>query len=164
MNVSRESFSQLYSSDLGRALQLRPTDRRSKAAAWVSIRGCEERNLGVFGASRAQNERRSPEHYRVFAARSGPRNPEGESARQVYERVAVCSPTSPASTRGSAVVVTHGGVLDALRLANGLPLRAAARLPNLQCQPERASPRGPLVDLRWGDISHLTRDAALDDF
>ena len=64
------------------------------------------------------------------------------------------------------VVVTHGGVLDALyRFVQGVPLERPRDFPifNASLNAVRCTDARWSIEL-WGDISHLTRDAALDDF
>jgi probable phosphoglycerate mutase len=167
--MAREPFSQLYSSDLGRALQTaQPIADRSGRRVVTEVR-LRERHLGIFqGLTSAECERRSPEHYAHFKSRD-PEHviPEGESIRHVYQRVSGIFTDLARRHAGERVVVmTHGGILDALyRFASGVPLGHPRDFPifnasvNLvRCEDGRWS------IVRWGDISHLTRDAALDDF
>ncbi len=167
--LARERFSQLYSSDLGRALQtVQPIADRSGRRV-VSDARLRERNLGVFqGLTGAECERRSPEHYARFKLRDPDHViPGGESMRQVYERVSgVFADLARKHPGERAVVVTHGGALDALyRFANGLRLEQPRDFPifNASVNVVRQE-EGRWSIVRWGDISHLTRDAALDDF
>jgi 2,3-bisphosphoglycerate-dependent phosphoglycerate mutase len=165
----REPFSQLYSSDLGRALQTaQPIADRSGRRVVPDAR-LRERNLGVFqGLTGAECERRSPGHYARFKLRDADHViPEGESVRQVYERVsAVFADLARKHSGEHAVVVTHGGVLDALyRLVNGLPLDQPRDFPIFNASLNVVRYEGGRWSIMlWGDISHLTRDAALDDF
>jgi 2,3-bisphosphoglycerate-dependent phosphoglycerate mutase len=167
--LTRDPFSHLYSSDLGRALQtVQPIADRSGRRVLTDER-LRERKLGVFqGLTGAECERRFPEHYARFRARDPDHViPGGESIRQLYERVGAAFAALAREHVGArVVVVTHGGVLDALyRFVQGVPLERPrdfpifnASLNTVHCTDARWS-----VD-RWGDISHLTRDAALDDF
>jgi probable phosphoglycerate mutase len=93
--------------------------------------------------------------------------PGGESIRQVYERVrAFFTELGALHPQTRIVAVTHGGILDALyRFVNRIPLNRPRDFPIynaslnwVSCEHDRWR-----ID-RWGDISHLTRDAALDDF
>lgn len=167
--LAREPFSQLYSSDLGRALQTAQPIADRSGRRVVTDMQLRERHLGIFqGLTGPECERHSPEHYARFKSRDpGHVIPEGESARQVYERVsAVFGDLARKHPGKRAVVVTHGGVLDAVyRLASDVPLERPrdfpifnASLNFVRCEDGRWS------IVRWGDISHLTRDAALDDF
>jgi probable phosphoglycerate mutase len=167
--LARERFSHLYSSDLGRALQtVQPIADHSRRRVVTDVR-LRERNLGVFqGLTGAECERRFPEHYARFRSRD-PEHviPGGESARQMYQRVSDAFTALAREHEGARlVVVTHGGVLDALyRFVHGVPLDQPRDFPVYNASLNRVS----LTNARWfiedwGDISHLTRDAALDDF
>jgi probable phosphoglycerate mutase len=93
--------------------------------------------------------------------------PGGESARRVYERVSEVFTTLAREHVGARlVVVTHGGVLDALyRFVQGVPLERPRDFPifNASLNTVRCTDAHWTME-RWGDISHLTRDATLDDF
>jgi probable phosphoglycerate mutase len=167
--LSREAFARLYSSDLGRALQTaQPIADRSGLPVRTDTR-LRERNLGVFqGLTGAECERRFPEHYARFRARDPDHvMPGGESARHVYERVSEAFTVLAREHIGARlVVVTHGGVLDALyRFVRGVPLDRHRNFTifNASLNTVRCTDAHWTME-RWGDISHLTRDAALDDF
>ncbi len=167
--LAREPFSHLYSSDLGRALQTaQPIADHSRRRVLTDGR-LRERNLGVFqGLTGAECERRFPEHYARFRARDPDHViPGGESARQVYERVSAAFTVLAREHIGArVVVVTHGGVLDALyRFVQGAPLERPRDFPIFNASLNAVSCTDARWSIeRWGDISHLTRDAALDDF
>lgn len=167
--LTRESFARLYSSDLGRALQTaQPIADRSGSPVHIDQR-LRERHLGAFqGLTGSECERRFPEHYARFRSRDPDHvMPGGESARRVYERVSeVFTALAHEHMDARIVVVTHGGVLDALyRFVQGVPLERPRDFPifnaslNTVCYAD-----GKWSVERWGDISHLTRDATLDDF
>lgn len=167
--LAREPFSQLYSSDLGRALQtVQPIADRSGHRVATDVR-LRERHLGIFqGLTGSECARLSSEHYARFRARDPDHViPEGESVRQVYERVIrVFGDFARQHAGERVVVVTHGGVLDAVhRLVLGIPLEQPRDFPifNASLNLVRCED-GHWSMVRWGDISHLTRDAALDDF
>jgi probable phosphoglycerate mutase len=167
--LARESFAQLYSSDLGRALQTaQPIADHSGRPVFADTR-LRERNLGLFqGHTGAQCERRWPKHYARFRSRDPDHVvPGGESARQLYERVSDMFTALAREHAGKRlVVVTHGGVLDALyRFVRGLPLEQPRDFPIYNASFNVVQLSGARWSIeRWGDISHLTRDAALDDF
>lgn len=167
--LARESFSTLYSSDLGRALQTAQPIADRTAHDVVREPRLRERHLGAFqGLTGMQCEHDYPQDYARFKARDPDHVvPGGESVRQLFQRVsAIFSELARRHADERVVVVTHGGVLDALnRFAGGIPLERPrdfaiynASLNFILCEDERWSVE------RWGDISHLTRDAALDDF
>jgi 2,3-bisphosphoglycerate-dependent phosphoglycerate mutase len=167
--LAREPFSQLYSSDLGRALQtVQPIADHTGHRVLTDAR-LRERNLGVFqGLTGAECEHRFPEHYARFRERDPDHViPGGESARQVYERVTAAFTALAREQAGArVVVVTHGGVLDALyRFVQGMPLEQPRAFPIFNASLNAVRCDGAHWSIeRWGDISHLTRDAALDDF
>jgi len=167
--LGHEVFDHFYCSDLGRALQTAQpiADRSGKAP--VSTPRLRERNLGVFqGLTSAECEKAHPDDYRRFHGRD-PNHamPGGESIRALYDRVSGLFEQLAQQHAGARiVVVTHGGVLDALhRHVMGIPLDRPRDFPiyNASLNWMRREASGWLME-RWGDISHLTRDAALDDF
>ena len=167
--MAHERFDALYSSDLGRALQtVQPIADRTGHPVMRNPR-LRERHLGVFqGLTGAECERLHPAEYQRFHARDPEHQvPGGESIRQVSERVSgEFKRLAEQHQDAVVVVVTHGGILDALyRFASGVPLDRRRDFPiyNASLNFVRHS-RGAWSVERWGDISHLTRDAALDDF
>jgi probable phosphoglycerate mutase len=167
--VGAEPFDHLYCSDLGRALQTaQPIADRTGKQPSVTDR-LRERSLGIFqGLTGAECERAHPEHYRRFHARDPDHAmPGGESIRELYRRVSSFFEELATRHAGQRVVaVTHGGVLDALyRHVTSTPLERPRDFPiyNASLNWVRRDSGGWVLD-RWGDISHLTRDAALDDF
>jgi 2,3-bisphosphoglycerate-dependent phosphoglycerate mutase len=167
--LAREPFSQLYSSDLGRALQTaQPIADRTGRRVVPDVQ-LRERHLGIFqGLTGSECERSSPEHYARFKSRDpGHVIPGGESIQQVYQRVSgIFTDLARRHPGERAVVVTHGGILDALyRFAQGVPLGKPRDFPifNASVNVVRCEDGRWSIE-RWGDISHLTRDAALDDF
>jgi probable phosphoglycerate mutase len=167
--LGHEQFSELYSSDLGRALQtVQPIADRTGHEVVREAR-LRERHLGVFqGLTGMQCERDYPQEYARFKRRDPEHAvPGGESVRQLFERVSsLFADLARRHPDQRIVAVTHGGVLDALhRFAGNVPLDRPrdfpiynASLNFILCEDERWSIQ------RWGDISHLTRDATLDDF
>jgi probable phosphoglycerate mutase len=167
--LAHEHFDQLYCSDLGRVLQTaQPLVDRTGKRPLLSPR-LRERNLGVFqGLTGAECQRDWPQDYAHFHARDPDHAmPGGESIRQLYARVSGFFDEAAAAHPGERLVaVTHGGVLDALyRHATAMPLDRVRDFPiyNASLNWLRHS-NGRWSVERWGDISHLTRDATLDDF
>ena len=122
----------------------------------------------IQGHTGAQCERRWPKHYARFRSRDPDHEiPAGESARQLYERVKDLFTTLAREHMGERLVlVTHGGVLDALyRFVLGIALEQPREFPiyNASLNVVHLDDARWSIE-RWGDISHLTRDAALDDF
>jgi probable phosphoglycerate mutase len=167
--MAHERFDALYSSDLGRALQTAQPIADRTGHEIVRNPRLRERHLGIFqGLTSAECERDHPADYRRFHGRDPDHQvPGGESIRQVVQRVSdEFTALAARHPTGRLVVVTHGGILDALyRFARGMPLNRPRDFPvynasinNVRCAAGVWSVEG------WGDISHLTRDAALDDF
>ena len=167
--LAREPFSQLYSSDLGRAMQTAQPIADRTGRRVVSTPALRERHLGVFqGLTGIDCERMHFAEYAKFKSRDPEHAiPGGESVSQVYQRVrGVFIGLAKRHAGERIVVVTHGGVLDALyRFVTGTRLDKLRDFPifNASLNVIRfANDRWSIE--RWGDIAHLTRDAALDDF
>jgi|KBSSwiStaDraftv2_1062776.scaffolds.fasta_scaffold676988_2 probable phosphoglycerate mutase len=167
--LGHETFSALYSSDLGRALQtVQPIADRT-AHEIVREPRLRERHLGVFqGLTGAQCEHDHPLEYARFKARDPDHVvPGGESVRQLFERVSgLFMDLARAHPDQRIVAVTHGGVLDALhRFAGNVPLERRRDFPIYNASLNIiAYEDGRWWIKLWGDISHLTRDATLDEF
>jgi len=167
--LAREPIDTIFCSDLGRVLQtVQPlVDRLGMEP--VRREALRERNLGIFqGLTSAQCQARHPQDYARFHGRDVDHVvPGGESIRQVYARVAAFFDATAREHPGrTLVVVTHGGILDALyRHVTGTPLEKLRDFPiyNASLNWMRHADGRWHLDA-WGDISHLTRDAALDDF
>jgi probable phosphoglycerate mutase len=167
--LAAEPFDHFYSSDLGRALQTAQplADRTGKQP--IAEGQLRERGLGVFqGLTAAQCQRAYPEDYRRFHGRDPDHAmPGGESIRELNRRVAALfEELANRHSGGCVVAVTHGGVLDALyRHVTRIALDRQRDFPVFNASVNRIRREdGGWVLESWGDISHLTRDAALDDF
>jgi probable phosphoglycerate mutase len=167
--LAAEPFDHFYSSDLGRALQTSQplADRTGRQP--IPERQLRERGLGVFqGLTAAECQQAYPGDYRRFHGREPDHAmPDGESIRELNRRVsAVFEMLADRHAGGCVLAVTHGGVLDALyRHVTRMPLEQPRDFPvyNASINRVRREPGGWILE-SWGDISHLTRDAALDDF
>ena len=167
--LSSEPFDHFYVSDLGRARQTaQPLADRTGREPIVTAR-LRERCLGVFqGLTGPECGQRYPDDYRRFHSREPDHAmPGAESTRALYDRVSTqfeAWATEHPDTR--VLAITHGGVLDVLyRHVNGLPLEAARDYPlfNASLNSVRREEAAWVLE-DWGDIAHLTRDAARDDF
>jgi broad specificity phosphatase PhoE len=135
--LQKFSFDQLYSSDLGRAVQ---TTQIISAAIQLDATfdpRLRERNLGqLAGLSLAQFRELNPEACEQYIKR----NPEyvvpgGESAAQAYERSIACfEELSRKYPNQNILVVTHGFILEyLLRYSLGIPLGQKIRFSLKNC-------------------------------
>ncbi len=167
--LARESIDAIFCSDLGRVLQtVQPLVDRVRIEP-VRHEQLRERCLGIFqGLTSAECQSRHPHDYARFHGRDVDHVvPGGESIRQVYARVSAYFDGKAQEHAGrTVVVVTHGGILDALyRHVTGTPLEKLRDFPiyNASLNWMRWD-TGRWQLEAWGDISHLTRDATLDEF
>ena len=168
-HLAHESFEVVYCSDLGRTRQtIQPYMQRTGAQPVLCSR-LRERHLGVLqGLTAKEGAAQFPDVYARFHAREVEYAvPGGESIRDVFERTRSRFEELAAAHPGQSVLVmTHGGILDVLnRFVRAVPLDRArdftvynSSINRIQCE------NGVWTIAQWGDISHLTRDAALDDF
>lgn len=167
--LAKERFDAFYASDLARTCQTaQPLADRTGMQPRLSPQ-LRERHLGIFqGFTGRECQEKFPEDYGRFQARDPDHVvPTGESIRQLYQRIDAFFEHLAATHPGQRlVVVTHGGVLDALyRKAKAVPLEQARDFPIFNASINRLQSAGGVWQvLQWGDIAHLTRDAALDDF
>ena len=167
--LARESIDAILCSDLGRVLQtVQPLVDRVRIEP-VRHEQLRERCLGIFqGLTSAECQARHPQDYARFHGRDVDHVvPGGESIRQVYARVSAFFDAKAEQHAGrTVVVVTHGGILDALyRHVTGTPLQKLRDFPiyNASLNWMRWDTARWALEA-WGDISHLTRDATLDEF
>lgn len=164
-----EPFEHFYCSDLGRTLQTaQPIADRSGKRPIPEPR-LRERNLGAFqGLTSADCQQRFPQDYARFHRRDPDFVvPGGESIRQIVARVSAWLDDVASRHAGARVLaVTHGGVLDAAyRVASNMALDRPRDFPIYNASINCLHHDGRAWHVQsWGDISHLTRDAALDDF
>ncbi len=162
-------FDVLYTSDLKRAFDT--------AAAIAKVTEHEihqdvrlrERHLGVFqGLTNEECQQRFPEDFAKMNAFDPDHTiPEGESARQVFERVAECAEEIVARHPGQRIVaVTHGGVLDRLlRYALEIPLEAPRKYKLYNASINRFLIQDGFWKLaQWGEIRHLKGMNTIDDW
>lgn len=165
--LAGERIHAIYSSDLTRA---RHTARPLAHAAGLDVRadkGLRERSFGIFeGLSYAEIEQRFPEQARRWHARDTGFEPEGGETLAAFCARAVGAVTAIAARhRGQhIVVVTHGGVLDALyRAAAHMALDAQRNWPLGNASINRLLARDEGFELvGWADDLHLA-ERALDE-
>jgi probable phosphoglycerate mutase len=164
--LARERFDLLLSSDLGRALQTASAIAMHTGHEIAVEPRLRERHMGIFqGLTAAEVQSRYPEDYARFKTNDPDYViPEGESMRQLSERIVSCVDDLAARHAGATLAaVTHGGALAMLyRHANAMPLAAPRDFPLHNAGVNHFRHRLGAWELqRWGDIAHLER--ALDD-
>jgi 2,3-bisphosphoglycerate-dependent phosphoglycerate mutase len=115
--LADEPIAAIYSSDLARAHDTARAIARASGAPCHADRGLRERGFGVFeGLTWAEIERDHPEASRRWRQRDPDFGPEGGEALTPFVARAVGAAAAIATRhRGAQIVlVTHGGVLDAL--------------------------------------------------
>lgn len=165
-HLSNEDFSIIYTSDLGRARHTAEIIADATGKTVKSETRLRERHLGVFqGLTVSEMAEQYPELFHQY--QQGDSNfiiPEGESLQQKHNRSIACFTDIASRHPGDAiVVVTHGGVINALaRHAAGIPLDA-------EVSPLKIWNAGINTFLyqnaKWeivafGEVSHLSSDAA----
>ena len=165
--LARESFTALYSSDLGRALHTARMIAAVTGHEIVTDERLRERHLGVFqGLSGDEIKDKHPEEYRLHRT-LGPEYviPGGESVRQQVARNVDCLDEIALKHPGEkVVVVTHGGVVSGLfRHALHIPLDAPRRFEFVNAGLNVfAYEDGHWILRTWGDVSHLDPGAATE--
>lgn len=117
----------LVSSDLGRTIQTAEPIATATTLNLETDSGLRERSFGIFeGLTRGEIEGRYPEQHALWQARDPAFViPGGESLLALRERVAAVLERIASHSTGEVVIVTHGGVLDAIyRIALGLSMHA----------------------------------------
>jgi 2,3-bisphosphoglycerate-dependent phosphoglycerate mutase len=159
--LARETFSALYSSDLGRAVQTAQMIADATGHKIVTDPRLRERHLGIFqGLNGDELKEKYAEEYRLHRT-MGPSYviPGGESMRQQVERnVAYFNEIAEKHLGETVVVVTHGGVLSGFfRHALSIPLEAPRRFEFTNASLNVFTYEAGSWMLRtWGDVSHLS--------
>ena len=165
--VADEGITQIYASDLLRALQTAQAVARGCGAPIATDPGLRERGFGEFeGLTYAEIQQRFPE----MSERWRRRDPEfgapgGETLRAFFERsVATVTRLAAAHPGQTIAIVSHGGVMDALyRAASHIALDAPRswQLGNASINRLLYTPQGFTL-VGWSDTHHL-EDDSLDD-
>lgn len=165
--LAHESFSALYSSDLGRAVSTAKVISQMTGHDVFTDARLRERHLGIFQGLRGDEIREKyPEEYRLHRS-VGPDYviPGGESVRQQVERnVAYLTEIAKRHGGETIVVVTHGGVLSGFfRYTLSIPLGAPRRFDFVNAGLNVFFyDDGDWFLQTWGDISHLGSDGSCD--
>jgi probable phosphoglycerate mutase len=163
--LTRETFTALYCSDLGRAVQTADEIAQVTGHEIVTDPRLRERSLGIFqGLSGEEIKAKHPEEYKLHRT-LGPNYviPGGESVRQQVDRNVTCLNELACKHRGEQIViVTHGGVVSGFfRHTLSIPLEAPRRFEFVNAGLNVfASEAGNWFLLTWGDVSHLAPGAA----
>jgi probable phosphoglycerate mutase len=160
--LSGEAFDAILSSDLERALQTAHPIVRHSGQTILSDARLRERHLGVLqGLTGEEAAIRQPHAWGAFKARSPEAALEdgetyGEFSRRV---VGLIEELLRTHTGSRLLLVTHGGVLDAVyRHATGMPLNAPRDFPIFNASVNVLRHRDNLWMVEsWGDTSHLPR-------
>lgn len=161
-----EACVRLMTSDLGRTMQ---TAEPIAAATGLAIEINErlrERCFGVFeGLTPDDIRAQYPDAFARWQAREpGYAMNGGESLHAVRVRVGECLESIASGTSGKVIIVTHGGVLDAIyRIAASLAPDAPRTWPLFNSSINQVDiDAGSWYMRAWGDVAHLS--AAEDDF
>ena len=165
-HLATAGCTRLVSSDLGRTVQ---TAQPIAAATGLRIdtdAGLRERAFGIFeGLTPDQIRERYPDDHASWQLRKPDYGiPGGESLVQLRDRVRGAFEALARTAAGRVIVVTHGGVLDALyRIAANVALDAPRTWQLLNASVNQIEVERDKWQLGgWGDITHLP--AAEDDF
>jgi probable phosphoglycerate mutase len=166
VRLAKERFDLLLSSDLGRALETASAIAMCTGHEIMVEPRLRERNMGIFqGLTPHEVQARYPDEFARFRSQDPDYViPEGESARQFFERsIAFFTELAERHAGLTLATVTHGGVLAMLyRHARAMPLEAPRNFPLHNTGINRFRHRlGAWTLQSWGDIGHLER--ALDD-
>jgi len=165
--LGRETFTALYSSDLGRAVQTAEIIAATTGHSVITDRRLREAHRGIFhGLSGDEIEKRFPEEHRLYRS-LGPHYviPGGESTVQQMERNVTCLNELGNRHAGETIlVVTHGAVVAGLfRHTLSIPVDAPRRFEFVNAGLNVfAYEDGHWLLQTWGDVGHLASGAASD--
>ena len=152
----------VYASDLARAFETGRAVAEASHAPITAVRDLRERSFGDWeGRSYADLSVEFPDQAERWRKRDPEWSPPGaaENLLQFRERISRTVQDLAARHLGDQIViVTHGGVLDALyRLAAGLDIQAPRtwQLGNAAINRLLWTPEGGLTLVGWGDARHL---------
>jgi probable phosphoglycerate mutase len=160
MRLARQSFTALYSSDLGRAFRTAEIIAGATGHIVFTDPRLRERALGLFqGLKSEEIKTQYADEYERYRNRELDYVvPEGESLRQQIDRNLSCLEDLAKKHGGETiVVVTHGGVLNVVfRHTLSIPLDAPRRFEFLNSSLNLfAFAEGYWTLRTWGDTGHL---------
>jgi probable phosphoglycerate mutase len=165
--LRHETFTALYSSDLGRALQTAQIIGSATGHKVATDPRLRERHLGIFqGLNGEEIKQKFPEEYRLHRT-LGPEYiiPGGESVNQhVARNLEYLNLVAEKHLGEKIVVVTHGGVLSGLfRHTFSIPFGAPRRFEFTNAGLNVFNYEdGNWFLQTWGDISHLNGVGTVD--
>jgi probable phosphoglycerate mutase len=168
--LTEESFTDLYTSDLGRAYKTAEYIAAQTNHKIFPEQRLRERNFGIFqGLTDKQIENKYPAEYNSYLTnRVDYVIPDGESLRQFYARVTDFLESLITFHDGQIVtIVTHGGVIDGwFRYIFDLPLGTVrrAKLWNASINCIVHEDKGGWTLHTWGDVNHVKSLRHLDDY
>lgn len=149
----------LVSSDLERTMQTAAPIAAATGLAVEAHAGLRERAFGIFeGLTLTEIAERFPDHHARWRSRDPAyAMPGGESLQQMRLRIKAALEGLAMRGHRKVLVVTHGGVLDAVyRLATGTPDEARRDWPLVNASVNHIDIAGDTWHLReWGIVSHL---------
>lgn len=159
--LTEESFTTLYSSDLGRAVETAEYISEQINHEIIFDQRLRERNFGIFqGLTDEQVKEKYPlERDAHNADKINYVIPAGENLEQYSARVIGCLEDLAVTREGESIaVVTHGGVIDSwFRYIFDIPLDAPrkAKLWNASLNHIARSGETGWTLHTWGDVNHL---------
>ena len=165
-HLATAGCTRLVSSDLGRTVQTAQPIAAATGLHLETDAGLRERAFGIFeGLTADQIRARYPDDHARWQLRKPDYGiPGGESLVQLSDRVRGALEALARASSGKVIIVTHGGVLDALyRIAANAALDAPRTWQLLNASVNQIEVERDKWQLgAWGDITHLP--AAEDDF
>ena len=163
-----DKFDAVYASDLQRAYETARFAVRDAGRVVIPEPRLRERHLGVLQGLTGQEALiRQPAAWNAFKSRDPALTLEGGESLDEFSRRATGLVEELVQRHAGArlLLVTHGGVLDALyRHATGMALARARDFPlyNASVNVLHHEGNGWRIET-WGDISHLPQELAMDD-
>ena len=153
------AFDRIISSDLMRAHRTAEIIAEQTGLPMQTDERLRERKVGIFrGLTPREASEQHPAEFAAFKSDDRYVVPEGESKQALHDRaVAFLAELASASSGKRLIVVTHGGVIEAMiRHAFSLPLAMHLPFSNFNAACNRFIRRGDhWVIATLGDISHL---------
>jgi 2,3-bisphosphoglycerate-dependent phosphoglycerate mutase len=166
--LSGKTFEAVYSSPLGRARKTAEIISQPLDCPLHFDPDLQERNMGIFqGLTTKEAASRFPDDFVIFKSHDPDYIiPNGESFRQKDDRGIECMrQIAKKHPGGKVVVITHGGILDAIfRHTLFISLDQQRRYSIFNCAFNSIEIEGDSWRLiTWGDMNHLRDIGSLDE-